>query len=545
MGRSAVDGPRATRRVGRTRAAPAPEPPALPPEYAAAFEATSALQQRGGFAGAIGGLGQQFLSTALAQAAPAQPGPAPPARSSRSRTPRGRRRTPQPYGRPAARHPAVRPRRCPALRLRQRVPVRRRDTDVRQPRAGPGCGRGVRRDRRRPAWRRRRQRAQADPDRARLRPERLVRRPPDHERARRCGGDDDVRDGGRPPRVDGQQGLTTVLAGGDVRGRRRDVQRAGELLVEQLPVDRLVDHGHLPDGEPERRPHPDVRRVPAAAGHLPGGRGRAARRSGSGARRAARRRSGRACDGCARDPARDGTGAHLDRMPSRRAGTRTRSGTGCSGGGTARGGPSTCSRRGRPAGRSLGQEVTGGIGPVTCYGPDEPVTHAFPPVTDERYAGSPLAEAVAAARARRPQRRGRADPRRAPGGGRGRLPAARARAACSARSRASASSCSSDDDAWPGPTPTSPLPGGRSALRDRIDRAGHARATAGRVGYRLVGRTVRGAAGRAAPVAAPGGGRRRDGRCSASGVVPRRSPFPVPCRSAVLLDAGWSAGRAP
>ncbi|WP_157453961.1 DUF3592 domain-containing protein [Cellulomonas sp. Root485] len=52
--------------------APAPVPTvAMPSEYAAAFEATAVLQQRGGLAGAIGGLGQQFLSTALAQATPA------------------------------------------------------------------------------------------------------------------------------------------------------------------------------------------------------------------------------------------------------------------------------------------------------------------------------------------------------------------------------------------------------------------------------------------------------------------------------------------
>ncbi|WP_421735245.1 DUF2510 domain-containing protein [Cellulomonas sp.] len=43
----------------------------------------------------------------------------------------------------------------------------------------------------------------------------------------------------------------------------------------------------------------------------------------------------------------------------------------------------------------LGQEVTGGFGPVTFYGPAEPITHAFPPITDSRYAGSPLAEALA------------------------------------------------------------------------------------------------------------------------------------------------------
>lgn len=49
-------------------------------------------------------------------------------------------------------------------------------------------------------------------------------------------------------------------------------------------------------------------------------------------------------------------------------------------------------RPGRPV---LGQEVTGGIGPVAVYGPDEPIAHAFPPITDSRYAGSPLAEAIA------------------------------------------------------------------------------------------------------------------------------------------------------
>lgn len=50
----------------------------------------------------------------------------------------------------------------------------------------------------------------------------------------------------------------------------------------------------------------------------------------------------------------------------------------------------------RAAGKPvLGQEVTGGIGPVTWYGPNEQVTHAYPPVTDERYAGSPLAALLA------------------------------------------------------------------------------------------------------------------------------------------------------
>lgn len=44
----------------------------------------------------------------------------------------------------------------------------------------------------------------------------------------------------------------------------------------------------------------------------------------------------------------------------------------------------------------LGQEVSGGLGRVTFYGPGEPETHAFPPITDERYAGSPLAAALAA-----------------------------------------------------------------------------------------------------------------------------------------------------
>ncbi|WP_456789824.1 DUF2510 domain-containing protein [Cellulomonas sp. P5_C5] len=50
----------------------------------------------------------------------------------------------------------------------------------------------------------------------------------------------------------------------------------------------------------------------------------------------------------------------------------------------------------RAAGKPvLGQEVTGGIGPVTWYGPNEQLTHAYPPVTDERYAGSPLAALLA------------------------------------------------------------------------------------------------------------------------------------------------------
>lgn len=50
----------------------------------------------------------------------------------------------------------------------------------------------------------------------------------------------------------------------------------------------------------------------------------------------------------------------------------------------------------RAAGKPvLGQEVTGGIGPVTWHGPNEQVTHAYPPVTDERYAGSPLAALLA------------------------------------------------------------------------------------------------------------------------------------------------------
>lgn len=52
----------------------APTPAAsVPAEYAAAFEATHALQQRGGFAGALGGLGQQFLSAAVATQAPPAP----------------------------------------------------------------------------------------------------------------------------------------------------------------------------------------------------------------------------------------------------------------------------------------------------------------------------------------------------------------------------------------------------------------------------------------------------------------------------------------
>ena len=84
--------------------APAPPSPpesvgALPSEYAAAFEATSVLQQRGGFAGAIGGLGQQLLSTALAQAAPAQAGPhAPGTFVPQPHAPADSAGTPQPYG---------------------------------------------------------------------------------------------------------------------------------------------------------------------------------------------------------------------------------------------------------------------------------------------------------------------------------------------------------------------------------------------------------------------------------------------------------------
>lgn len=51
---------------------------------------------------------------------------------------------------------------------------------------------------------------------------------------------------------------------------------------------------------------------------------------------------------------------------------------------------------GRAAGKPvLGQEVTGGVGPATFYRPDEPITHAFPPITDDRYAESPLAAALA------------------------------------------------------------------------------------------------------------------------------------------------------
>ena len=50
-----------------------------------------------------------------------------------------------------------------------------------------------------------------------------------------------------------------------------------------------------------------------------------------------------------------------------------------------------------PDGRQTGRRAGGHRRdrPVTCYGPNEPVTHAFPPITDERYAGSPLAEAIA------------------------------------------------------------------------------------------------------------------------------------------------------
>ncbi|MEZ0447581.1 DUF2510 domain-containing protein [Cellulomonas sp. ICMP 17802] len=44
----------------------------------------------------------------------------------------------------------------------------------------------------------------------------------------------------------------------------------------------------------------------------------------------------------------------------------------------------------------LGQEVTEGGLHATFYGPGEPITHAYPPVTDARYADSPLAHALAA-----------------------------------------------------------------------------------------------------------------------------------------------------
>jgi len=43
----------------------------------------------------------------------------------------------------------------------------------------------------------------------------------------------------------------------------------------------------------------------------------------------------------------------------------------------------------------LGQEVTGGIGPITFYAPGEEITHAYPPITDQRYEGIELAELLA------------------------------------------------------------------------------------------------------------------------------------------------------
>ena len=244
VGRPAVDGARAPHRLGRARAAHR-SLPALPRSTRPRSRRPPPCSSAAGSRARSAGSGSRCSRPRWRRPLPRRPRPyaggtfvpQPHAAADSAGTP-------QPYGHG----------RCPALRLRRHAALRRRGADVRQPRAGPGRGRGVRRDRRRPAWWRYRQRAQADPDRARLRPERLVRRPPDHGRARRRGGDVDLRDGGRAPRVDRQQGLTTVLAGGDVRGRRRDVQRAGELLVEQLPVDRLVDHRHLPDGEPERTP---------------------------------------------------------------------------------------------------------------------------------------------------------------------------------------------------------------------------------------------------------------------------------------------------
>ena len=52
----------------------------------------------------------------------------------------------------------------------------------------------------------------------------------------------------------------------------------------------------------------------------------------------------------------------------------------------------------RAAGKPvLGEEVTGGMGPVTYYAPGETITHAFPPLTDARYADSPLAELLSEA----------------------------------------------------------------------------------------------------------------------------------------------------
>ena len=275
-----------------------PEPAgALPAEYAAAFEATAALQQRGGFAGAIGGLGQQFLSTALAQAAPAQH-PGGHRRPAAARRGRLRRNAPavrvgaaqpygpagtaavQPCGHPAVQpcgHSAVRPGRCPALRLRRHAALRRRGTDVRHPAQVQGAAEvfgGIVGD-------------------------------------RRGGG---VGNGLKliliglvfaltsvfvvPQIMSAHAGAGETTTSGTVVALHESTGNKGSRMCSpeatfavggatysvqanysssELPVDRLVDHGHLPDGEPERRPHPDLRRVPAAARHLPGGRGRAAR----------------------------------------------------------------------------------------------------------------------------------------------------------------------------------------------------------------------------------------------------------------------------
>ena len=99
----------------------------------------------------------------------------------------------------------------------------------------------------------------------------------------------------------------------------------------------------------------------------------------------------------------------------------------------------------RAAGKPvLGQEVTrrdrpGHRGTART----SQVTHAYPPITDDRYAGSPLASVLARARRGRAQRRGRAGAGGAPGGGRGRLPAPQEGRGARRGRRASASSCSS------------------------------------------------------------------------------------------------------
>lgn len=84
---------------------PAPSPQrgseaagAMPSGYAAAYEATAALQQRGGIAAAIGGLGQQYLATVLPT--PAQPAPTfvPQQHAAADAQPWASAATPQSYG---------------------------------------------------------------------------------------------------------------------------------------------------------------------------------------------------------------------------------------------------------------------------------------------------------------------------------------------------------------------------------------------------------------------------------------------------------------